>query len=123
MKYKNKKRCTQDGVFDSGLELKRWKVLQSMERAGCITDLKRQTAFMLIPVQRDRNGKVIERACSYKADFTYTNAAGELVVEDTKSPATITPEFIIKRKLMLYKYNIRVKIITKENYASEPAAG
>ena len=75
-----------------------------MQKAGIISDLRRQVPFELIPSQR-RDGKVIERACIYKADFAYKQD-GEEVVEDVKSPATKTPQYIIKRKLMLWQFGI-----------------
>ena len=72
-----------------------------------IKDLSRQVKFVLIPSQRDENGKVIERECSYKADFMYYDEAGETIVEDVKGFRT--KEYIIKRKLMLYQYGIRIR--------------
>ena len=54
--------------------------------------------------------RLLERKVEYVADFVYTIiATGENVVEDTKSSATRTKEFIIKRKLMLAVHSIRVK--------------
>ena len=54
---------------------------------------------MLIPKQ-ERDGKVVERAVVYKADFTYRDEeTGQDVVEDVKSKATKTRDYIIKRKL------------------------
>jgi len=70
-----------------------------------ITDLRRQVKYVLIPAQRDENGKLIEREVSYKADFVY-EYDGETVVEDTKGVKT--KEYIIKRKLMLYVHGIRI---------------
>ena len=78
-----------------------------LEKAGVIKNLSRQVKFVLIPSQRDENGKVIERECSYKADFMYYDEAGETIVEDVKGFRT--KEYIIKRKLMLYQYGIRIK--------------
>lgn len=108
-KYKNRKIIVDGQKFDSMKELARWQELKMLERAGEITDLFRQQEFILIPTQIDsKTGKVIERACTYVADFTYREK-GKLVVEDTKSPATRTPAYIIKRKLMLSGYGIRIK--------------
>ena len=50
--------------------------------------------------------KVVERECSYKADFTYEEGI-KTVVEDVKGYRT--KEYIIKRKLMLYQYGIRIR--------------
>jgi hypothetical protein len=50
-----------------------------------------------------------ERATRYVADFTYREN-GELVVEDTKSAATVkNKDYIMKRKLMLQVHGIRIK--------------
>ena len=101
-------RTTVDGItFDSRKEAKRWAELKLLERAHVITDLQRQVTFVLIPKQV-REGRCVERACTYKADFVY-KANGKTVVEDIKSPVTITPQYKIKRKLMLYVHNIEIK--------------
>ena len=91
-------------TFDSKKEYRRWRDLQLLERAGMITDLRRQVKFVLIPAQRV-GGKVVERECSYIADFVYT-ADGKTVVEDCKGFRTDT--YKIKRKLMLERYGIRI---------------
>ena len=121
-KYHSRK-ITRDGMtFDSMKEYRRYCELLLLERAGAITELQRQVKFELIPAQRI-DGKVVERACHYIADFAYmvpthgqeTDEEGnvtfwdgwELVVEDTKGVKT--KDYIIKRKLMLYIHGIRVK--------------
>ena len=53
-----------------------------------------------------KKGKLLERECAYIADFVYTEN-GKIVVEDTKGLRT--KDYIIKRKLMLYVHNIRVR--------------
>lgn len=105
-------------VFDSRKEARRYADLKLMERAGMIKDLSLQVKFELIPIQREPDtigkrggvikGKMIERPVYYVADFVYTiTATGEKVVEDTKGFRT--KEYIIKRKLMLYKYGLRIR--------------
>lgn len=97
-----------DGVtFDSRKEAARWQELRLMLQAGVIDDLRRQVVFELIPRQMDGK-RVSERAVNYIADFVYTEN-GKTVVEDVKSPATRTPEYIIKRKLMRWVHGIAVK--------------
>ena len=103
-KYRNKR----IGEFDSQKERRRFYDLQILQRAGEITDLQRQVEFELIPSQKDRDGKTIERAVKYIADFTYADKNGRFVVEDVKSPVTRTKDYIIKRKLMLFVYKIRI---------------
>jgi hypothetical protein len=118
-KYNNKK-ITFDGItFDSRREAKRYKELQILETAGEIFNLRRQVKFVLIPAQYEttkrygKNGirlndykKCVERECSYIADFVYIDKNGAKIVEDSKGVRT--KDYIIKRKLMLYRYNIRV---------------
>lgn len=122
-KYFNRK-ITVNGIpFDSQKEYKRFCELSLLQRAGVITDLERQVKFVLIPAQYEtyerygKNGKrlkdgqrCIEKECSYYADFVYKEK-GITVVEDTKSKATKTTEYVIKRKLMLYMHGIKIKEI------------
>lgn len=105
-KYNNKKITVDGQIFDSKKEANRYKELRLLEKAGVIKNLSRQVKFVLIPSQRDENGKVIERECSYKADFKYEEGL-KTVVEDVKGFRT--KEYIIKRKLMLYQYGIRIR--------------
>lgn len=107
-KYSNKKIETQDGKFDSKKEYERWCELKWLEKEKQITDLQRQVRYTLIPTQRDKYGKLLEQKTTYIADFVYWDCAtGQTIVEDTKGFRT--PEYIIKRKLMLYLKGIRVK--------------
>ena len=120
-KYGNKKITVDEETFDSRREYKRFKELQILERAGEISDLRRQVQFLLIPAQYEeyerygKNGqrltngrRCVERECSYLADFVYKDTAtGRKVVEDTKGVRT--KDYIIKRKLMLYKHGIKIK--------------
>ena len=88
-------------------EANRYQELLLLERAGAIKNLSRQVKFVLIPSQRDEvTGKVVERECSYRADFEYTED-GKTVVEDVKGFRT--KEYILKRKMMLWKYGIRIR--------------
>lgn len=103
-----------DGLeFDSKSEAKRYAELKMLQAAGEISDLQMQVEYVLIPSQRDGNGRVIEKECSYIADFVYfDNWQNKTIVEDVKgytNPASATyAKFVIKRKLMLYIHGIRV---------------
>ena len=129
-KYGNKKVSFLGETFDSKKEKDQWLILRHQEEIGQISNLQRQVEFVLIPTQYEdvitltKTGKektkkkLIERKCSYIADFVYIdNATGEKIVcdvkgYDKKSGKFIeTPEFVIKRKLMLYIYNIKIKQI------------
>ena len=111
MKYGNRKTVLDGVEFDSRKEARRFCDLKLMERAGEIYDLQRQVPFILIPKQRDESGRVIEREVKYIADFTYRDCkTGRLTVEDVKSPATRkNKEYVIKRKLLLYRHGLRIK--------------
>lgn len=109
-------------VFDSQAEFVRWCELRILERAGKITNLDRQVTFELIPMQREKSteiykagpckglpkpGAIIERPCTYVADFVYKDSDGKTVVEDTKGVKT--EAYKIKRKLMLWIHGIKIK--------------
>ena len=119
-KYRAKKVVVDGITFDSKREAERYKTLKRLESAGVIRDLELQRKFILIPAQREEStevyksglrkgepkpGKTIERECSYIADFVYTEN-GRTVVEDSKGVRT--KEYILKRKMMLYFYGIRI---------------
>lgn len=115
MKYKSRA-VVVDGIkFDSKKEAHRYKELKFLEDIGRIQNLELQKKFELLPTQREpktmtktgkeKLGNVIERPVYYIADFVYTKD-GETVVEDTKGFRTT--DYIIKRKLMLYVYGIKI---------------
>lgn len=119
-KYGNKKVEYDGQKFDSKKECIRYAELKLLERSGHISDLQRQVKFVLIPSLREeptekytrgtkkgqfKQGKVIERETAYIADFVYKKGEN-LIVEDTKGMKT--KDYIIKRKMMLYFYGIRI---------------
>ena len=104
-KYGNQKVEIDGILFDSKREARRYLELAALEKAGEIQDLKRQVKYELLPNQRI-DGKVVERAVSYVADFVYEQN-GETVVEDAKGCKT--PEYKLKKKLMLWVHGIVVK--------------
>ena len=119
-KYGNKKVEADGIVFDSMKEKRRFDELKLAEAAGAIGDLQRQVRFELIPAQREPDtrgpkggvikGRLIERKVEYVADFVYIDLqTGEKVVEDTKGMRT--PDYILKRKMMLYFHGIKVREI------------
>ena len=126
-KYGNRKTTIGGKEFDSKKEARRYQELQLIQRSGQIQNLQTQVKYVLIPAQREASfevyksgpnkgrrkpGKVVEHECSYVADFVYTQD-GETVVEDVKGyrdPSSAAyAKFVIKRKLMLERYGIRVK--------------
>lgn len=110
-------RTVVDGIaFDSKKEAARYQELRLLEKAGAIQNLRRQVEYTLIPAQREpdrigpkggrKPGRVIERPCTYRADFVYEEN-GQTVVEDVKGVRTEV--YRIKRKLMLYTHGIRIR--------------
>ena len=84
---------------------------QLMKQDSSITTAKETlggvgTCFLF---PKNEKGKVIEKPVTYFADFVYTDEHGNTVVEDAKSPATRTPAYVIKRKLMLSIDGIRIR--------------
>lgn len=122
-KYGNIKTRTADGIdHDSRKEARRWNELLLLERAGMISDLRRQVKYVLIPKQTEsveryseRTGRrlkdaerTIESECSYIADFVYVDSATrKTVVEDSKGVRT--KEYRIKKKLMLFVHGIKIR--------------
>lgn len=120
-KYGSRKQTVSGIIFDSRREARRFQDLRLLEQAGEISDLRLQVKYVLIPTQRApsfevykrgpnkgrrKPGKVLEKECAYIADFVYAKG-DETVVEDAKGVRT--KEYIIKRKLMLERYGIRIK--------------
>ena len=121
-KYNNSRcKCASGHAHDSKKEAKRCNELTILEKAGYIQNLQQQVKFVLIPAQREmtreiytkgpkkgqpKEGKVIEKECAYYADFCYTEN-GRYIVEDTKGVRT--PDYKIKKKLMLYVHGIKIK--------------
>lgn len=99
----NAKKATFNGItFDSKHERDRYVELVLMEKAKLIQDLKTQVRFPLIP--KSKYGREIV----YVADFVYYED-GKMVVEDTKSPATKTPVYRLKKRLLAEQRGIVIK--------------
>lgn len=110
-KFRAQKTVINGITFDSKKEAERYFDLCMLEKAGEIKDLKRQVEYELIPVHVKSNGKK-EQKCTYIADFTYiNNKTGGFVVEDVKGlkKGAAYQVFVIKRKLMLDRYDIEIK--------------
>ncbi len=80
---------TEHGRFDSKMEYQRFLQLDLMQRAGVISDLKRQIRYPLVI------GDTL--VCTYIADFVY-DENGRTVVEDSKGFKT--REYLMKKNLM-----------------------
>ena len=117
----NAKKVSVDGIeFDSKKEARRYQELLLLQKAGEIYMLERQKVYELLPAQREPDtvgkrggvikGKLLERAVEYVADFVYTDKNGKTVVEDVKGfrEGGAYAVFVLKRKLMLYRYGIKI---------------
>ncbi len=114
-KYHAKHTTLNGEKFDSKKDANRGSELQLLQHGGAIRNLQRQVSFELIPTIREPDttgprggrypGKVIEYPVRYVADFVYERD-GKTIVEDTKGVKT--PDYIIKRKLMLWRHGIRI---------------
>lgn len=119
-KYHSVRTVVNGIVFDSKKEARRYYELLCLERSGAICELQRQVKYILIPAQYEdccevykkgkmkgqkKKGKLLERECSYIADFVYIEN-NNIVVEDCKGMRT--EAYKIKKKLMLYIHGIRL---------------
>ena len=121
-KYGNSKIKNAYGTFDSQLEWSRFLFLSNREKEGEITNLRRQVEYLLIPAQygteikhlktKDKEVRVLlERSCSYVADFVYERN-GKTIVEDCKgSKGIITEAAKIKKKLLLWVHGIELRYV------------
>ena len=104
-KYKNRK-VERGGVrYDSAKEAKRAFDLELKQRAGEVSELKRQVKFILqesfkIPSKKTKQGFETIKEIAYIADFTYF-MGGQFYIEDVKGYKT--PEYKIKAKMLRKK--------------------
>ena len=100
-KYGSRK-VTVDGIkFDSQKEARKYSELKLLKRAGEIKDFELQPEFELQPGYRDKCGKKI-RAIKYRADFKVIYPDNKVEYIDTKGYRTQV--YLIKKKMLLYKY-------------------
>lgn len=95
--------------FDSQKEYARWCELRMLERAGQISDLKKQVPFEIHAPFTSSDGAK-QRGTYYNADFTYATKDGLAIVEDVKGQDRITGKYLttsvfnLKWKLLRDKY-------------------
>lgn len=113
-KYRNEP-VVVDGIrFDSGREARRYQELLLLQKAGQIEDLETQPVYILAPSVKFDGERRAKPALRYKADFRYRELpAGNTVVEDVKSVATMTQPYRIRRHLMLSVHGIQVREILR----------
>ncbi len=106
-KYRNTKTVAGGVAFDSKREAARWQELKLLERAGQICELRRQVPFELVKGVKFAGTARARPAIRYFADFVYTEHDKQ-VIEDVKGVET--PEFKIKRHLMLALLGLEVRV-------------
>jgi hypothetical protein len=112
VKYGNKKTKFDGVTFDSRREAARWSHLLLLQRAGRISELRRQVSYELAPSVKFEGAARAKPALRFIADFEYVEA-GARIVEDVKSEPTAKKEaFVIKRHLMKSVHGIDVRIVT-----------
>lgn len=100
------RRTDADGtVFDSRGEMLRWGELQMLQKVGLIDSLERQVAYIL-EVPHCRTGRPV-RISKYVADFRYKEG-GKVVVEDFKSPATMSAGYRVKKALVYALHDVEI---------------
>lgn len=102
-KWKNEPVTVDGQYFASKGEYRRHCELLLQEKAGLITDLKRQVSIPLVV-----NDILI---CTYRADWVYWEK-GEEVVEDYKG--ALTDIFTLKKNLVAACYGKEIRITTKK---------
>ncbi|MEJ7806010.1 MAG: DUF1064 domain-containing protein [Telluria sp.] len=108
-KYRNRKVTVGGVTFDSAGEQRRYAELCLLQEGGHIAFLTLGQYFVLAPACH-LGGKSKKPALRYKADFTYVEDDGTLVVEDFKSPATLAnPVYRIKKHLMMTVHGILIR--------------
>jgi len=112
VKYRNKKTAIGGVTFDSRREAERWSHLCVLQRAGHISELRRQVAYVLAPSVKFAGARAAKPAIRFIADFEYVEN-GARIVEDVKSvPTAKLPAFQLKRHLMKHLHGIDVRIVT-----------
>lgn len=105
MKYHNRKVVVDGITFDSKHEAEIYTQLKALERCNKITNLKTQVPFVLLEKYKINNRTV--REIKYIADFTFTNADGQVEVWDAKGVRTDC--YKLKKKLFEYRYGVEIK--------------
>lgn len=110
LRFKNQNRSKFNAVrtqvgghwFASKREASRYVELERLARLGLIENLVLQPRFLLLVNQK--------KVGTYVGDFQYLDTStNALVVEDVKSPATVTPIYRLKKKLVEAIHGITIR--------------
>lgn len=100
MKYRNRP----TNGYASKREAEAAAGLHILHKLGKITNLREQVKYVLVP---KLEGKIRnERPVTYTADFVYHDKDGEHVID---AKGFKTQQYIIRRKLMKFRFNIEVE--------------
>ena len=104
------KKVTIDGItFDSKAEGRYYEHLLKLKKTGAVEDFEMQKAFTLLDrFAHPQTGRIV-RAITYKADFEVIYADGRVEVVDIKGFPT--PEFKIKAKMFMFRYQIPLVLL------------
>ncbi|PTQ84768.1 uncharacterized protein DUF1064 [Trichococcus patagoniensis] len=104
------KKITIDGItFDSKAEGRYYEHLQKLKKSGLVEDFQMQKPFTLLDrFAHPQTGRIV-RAITYKADFEVLYTDGRIEVVDIKG--FLTPEFKIKAKLFMFRYQIPLVLL------------
>lgn len=100
-----------DGIrFASRKESRRYAELRLLENAGAIQNLELQPRFPIMVAELWHDGPPCFVNCGvYTADFRYVDVErGAVVVEDTKSDATKTEAYRLRKRLIEAIYGIKI---------------
>jgi hypothetical protein len=107
-----------DGVrWDSQAEFRRWGELQMLDRAGEISQLRRQAEYLLVPGRPAGKYRRARRHMTMIWDFSYVETSeaypcGRVVVEDYKGHPT--RDWLNKRKMFEERYPDVITRVTGE---------
>ena len=125
-KYGNSK-VEYNGIkFDSKKEMQRYLLLKEAESNGLISNLELQVRFELIPAIKEEyiehlktkdkvKTRTLQLPITYTCDFKYIKDGVEIIEDIKASPSMLPKEFILKEKLMFWKYGIRIRKVYKTN--------
>lgn len=91
--------------FQSLKEGRRWVELSQFQKVGAIRGLERQPNFDLFVTSP--NGQSVKIGF-FHADFRYVTEDGQTIIEDTKSTATATEAYRLRKRMVEAQYGISI---------------
>lgn len=103
-KYRNVKCVVNGEKFDSQREAAYWQGLVARERAGEITDLRRQVAYPLLAPTREAGSAAV--VAHYIADFVFVQDGVQRVLD---AKGLKTQMYLLKRKWLELQDGIKIE--------------